>query len=51
MPRTLIKSRLHPIKEKIKIKQKIKDTKSNLPLHLQTFKQKLLSGNGFIIYK
>ena len=51
MPRTLIKSRLHPNKEKIKIKQEMNDTKSNLPPHLQTFKQKLLSGNGFIIYK
>ena len=50
MPRTLIKSRLHPNKEKIKIKQEINDTKSNLPPHLQTFKQKLLSGNGFIKY-
>ena len=51
MPRTLIKSRLHPNKEKIKIKQEINDTKSNLPLHLQIFKQKILSGNGFIIFK
>ena len=50
MPRTLIKSRLHPNKKKIKIKQEINDTKSNLPPHLQTFKQKLLSGNGFIRY-
>ena len=51
MPRTLIKSRLHPNKEKIKIKQEINDTKSNLPPHLQTFKQKLLSGNGFVEYR
>ena len=51
MPRSLIKSRLRPNKEKIKIKQEINDTKSNLPPHLQTLKQKLLSGNGFIIYK
>ena len=50
MPRTLIKSRLHPNKEKIKIKQEINDTKSNKLPHLQTFKQKLLSGNGFIKY-
>ena len=50
MPRTLIKSRLHPNKKKIKIKQEINDTESNLPPHLQTFKQKLLSGNGFIKY-
>ena len=50
MPRTLIKSRLHPYKEKTKIKQEINDTKSNLPPHLQTLKQKLLSGNGFFKY-
>ena len=51
MPRTLIKSRLHANKEKIKIKQEINDTKSNLPPHLQTFKQKLLSGKGFVEYR
>ena len=51
MPRTLIKSRLHSNKEKPKIKQEINKTKSNLPQHLQTFKQKLLSGNGFVVYK
>ena len=51
MPRTLIKSRLHPNKHKPKIKQEIINTKSNLPPYLQTFKQKFLSGNGFIYYK
>ena len=51
MPETLIKSRLHSNKQKTKIKQEINNTKSNLPSHLQTFKQKLLSGNGFIYYK
>ena len=51
MPRTLIKSRLHPNKKKIKIKHEINDTKSNLAPHLQTFKQKLLSGNGFVEYR
>ena len=50
MPRTLIKSRLHSNKHKPKIKQEMNNTKSNLP-HLQSFKQKLLSGNGFLIYK
>ena len=50
MPKTLIKSRLHSNKQKTKIKQEINNTKSNLPPHLQTFKQKLLSGNGFIKY-
>ena len=51
MPKTLIKSRLHSIKQKPKIKQEKNNTKSNLPPHLQIFKQKLLSGIGFIIYK
>ena len=51
MPKTLIKSRLHSNKQKSKVKQEVNFTKSNLPPHIQTFKQKLLSGNGFIIYK
>ena len=51
MPRTIIKSRLHFSKHKPKIKQEISNTKSNLPSQLQSFKQKLLSGNGFIYYK
>ena len=48
MARTLIKSRLHSNKYKPKIKQEIYNTNSTLPPHLQTFKQKLLSGNGFV---
>ena len=51
MPRTLIKSRLHSNKHTPKIKQETKNTKSNLPPHLQILKQKLLSRNGFLIYK
>ena len=51
MPRTLIKSRLHCNKHKPKIKQEVNNTKSNLPPHLQSFKQKLLSGNGSVEYK
>ena len=51
MPRKLIKSRLHCNKHKHKIKQGIKITKSNLPPHLQSFKQKLLSGNGIVEYR
>ena len=43
MPRTIIKSRLHSNKHKPKIKQEVKNTKSILPAHIQTFKQKLLS--------
>ena len=51
MPRTLLKSRIHSNKNKPKIKQEVNNTKSNLPPHLQTFKQKSLSGNGFLIYE
>ena len=49
MTRTIVKSSLHSNKHKPKIKQEVKNTKSKLPPHLQTFKQKLLSGNGFLI--
>ena len=51
MPKTLIKSRLHSNKHKPKIKLEIKFTESNFTPNLQSFKQKLLSGNGFIEYK
>ena len=51
MPKTLIKSRLPSTKYKSKTKKEINNTKSKVPPHLQTFKQKLLSGNGFIEYK
>ena len=51
MPKTLIKSRLHSNKHKPRIKKESNNTKSNLPPNLQTFKQKLLWGNGFIEYK
>ena len=48
MPRTLIKSTLHSIKNKPKVKPELNNNKSNLPPNLQSFKQKLLSGNGFV---
>ena len=51
MSKTLIKSRLHYNKHKPKIKQEQNNIKSNLPPNLQAFKQKLLSGNGFVVYK
>ena len=51
MPKTIIKSRLHSNKQKIKYKPEMNNTNSNLPPNLQIFKQKLLSGNGFIEYK
>ena len=51
MPKTLIKSKLHSSKHEPKIKQEYNKSQSNLTPNLQLFKQKLLSGNGFIIYK
>ena len=51
MPRTLIKSKLHTDKHKPEINQEPNKTKSNLPPNLEYFKQKLLSGNGFVEYK
>ena len=51
MPKTLIKSRLHSNKHKPKIKKEMNSTKSNLPPHIQSFKEKLLSGSGFVEYK
>ena len=50
MLKTPTKSWLHSKKHKPKIKQEINNTKSSLPPHLQTFKQRLLSGNGFLKY-
>ena len=48
----MTKSRYNP-KYKIKLQNQIpKDNKStNLPRILQSFKDKLLSGNGFVVYK
>ena len=51
MPRTLIKSRLHSSEHKPKIKQEVNNSKSKLPPHLQSYKQKLLSGSGVVEYK
>ena len=48
MPRTLMKSRLHANKHKLKIKQEVNNTKSNLSPHVQSFKLKLCQGNGFL---
>ena len=48
MLRKLIKSRLHYDKQKVKIKCELYNTKSFLPPHIQSFKQKLLSENGFV---
>ena len=51
MPKTLIKSRLHSKKHTPKIEQEVNNTKPSLPRNLQSYKQKLSSGNGFIHYK
>ena len=51
MPRTLLKSRLHSNKQKLKIKPELNNSQSNLPPNLQSFKQKLLSDSGFLNYK
>ena len=51
MPRTIKKSRLHSNKHNTKIKQEISKTKSILTPNLQSFKHKLVSGNGFVEYK
>ena len=51
MPKTIIKTRLHSNKQKIKYKPEMNRIKSNLPPNLQAFKQNLLSGNGFLNYK
>ena len=51
MPQTLIKSRLHSYSQKPKTKQKPNKTKSKLPPNLQSFRQKLSSGNGFVEFK
>ena len=49
MTKTLIKPRVFPSINIIKIETKLNITKSNLPPNLQTLKQKLLLGNGFNI--
>ena len=51
MTKTLKESRIVRYKHKSKLKPESNNTKSNLPKNLQRFKQKLLSGNGFIIKK
>ena len=47
MTNTLIKSRYKKSKPKPKTQQNDK----TLPQNLQIFKDKLLSGNGFLVYK
>ena len=51
MPRTIINSRLHPNKHKTIIEQEIINTKSFIAPHIQSYKQKIFSGNDFNVYK
>ena len=51
MPQSLMKSSLHSENHKLKIKQEPNKTKSYLPPNLQSFKQKLFSGKGFLVFK
>ena len=52
MTKALIKSRYKPKYEIKSQTQTSKDINSiNLPQNLQNFKQKLLSGNAFIVYR
>ena len=52
MTKTLIKSRYNP---RYVIKSQNQPSKhntfNNLPPKLQSFKEKLLSGNGFVVYR
>ena len=48
MPKTIIRPKIHSSEHKPKNRQEINNTKSILAPHLQTFKQKLLSGNSFV---
>ena len=51
MARTLIKSGLHSTEHKPKIKLEVNNNKTKLPPNLQAFKQKLLSGSGFLVHE
>ena len=52
MTKTLIKSRYNP-KYENKLQTQIIDdnTSTNLPSNLRNFKNNILSGNGFIVYR
>ena len=51
MPTIKTKSRLQSSKHKPKINLEVNNKKSNLTPILQTFRQKLLSGPGCLVYK
>ena len=51
MTKTLVKSRYNPkCKNKSRTEISKGNVSTNLPSHLQSFKQKLL-GNGFVVYR
>ena len=52
MPQTSIKPRYNPNYKNKTMTEKLKvDSSSILPSNLQSFTQKLLSGNGFVEFK
>ena len=53
MPETLQKPRLRTKNQKLKINPELNNNiiKSNLPPEKQIYRKKILSGNGFLIYK
>ena len=51
MTKTLIKPKLFSNKLKQKLKSQKENFRSQLSPNLQSFKQKLLSGDGFVKYK
>ena len=51
MTKTFIKPKLFSNKLKQKLKPQIEKNQSQLPPNLQSFEQKLLSGDGFLKYK
>ena len=50
MTKTLIKPRFFSNKQQ-KPKAQIENNSSKIPPNLQSFKQKLIPGNGFLVYK
>ena len=48
MPRTIITSRLHSNIHNAKNEQEPNKTQSILPQNLQSFKQKVLGGSGYV---
>ena len=51
MSKTFLRSRLHFNKNRTKPNPKLENNQSPLPSNLQIIKQKILSRNGFLIYK